>query len=212
MPLRWNIAQAAEIRWWKSYLRNKPIEDYLGWKTNYWRDFLKTIRVSPSPGMRILDAGCGPAGIFTILQDQQVTAVDPLLEKYDEQLDHFRPADYPWTTFITSPLEQYCQQTEFDLIFCLNAINHVKDIYLCLTNLVTSLKAGGTLVMSIDSHNHQIWKHVFRMLPGDILHPHQFDLEEYSQMLIDKHLEVQSTHHLKKEYFFDYYAIVAKKL
>ena len=211
MPLRWNIAQAAEIRWWKSYLRNKPVHDYLSWKTNYWRDFLKTIGVSPTSGMTILDAGCGPAGIFSILNGQDVTAVDPLLEKYEDQLDHFRSEDYHWTTFVASPLEEFIEPVKFDLIFCLNAINHVKDIDLCLSNLETSLKDGGTLVMSIDSHNHQAWKHLFRLLPGDILHPHQYDLEEYNQMLRNQQLTVQSTHHLKHEYFFDYYAIVARK-
>ena len=31
--------------------------------------------------------------------------------------------------------------------------------------------------------NFQLLKYIFRLLPGDILHPHQFDLEEYKGML-----------------------------
>ncbi len=98
MALRWNIAQAAEIRWWQSYLRNKPVKEYLDWKTAYWRDFLDHLELNIEGSKSILDAGCGPAGRFTILKDHQVTAIDPLLEKY-KSLDHFDPSMYPWTTF-----------------------------------------------------------------------------------------------------------------
>ena len=43
MTLRWKIAQAAEIRWWQRYLKNKPTADYAAWKRQYWRDLLTEI-------------------------------------------------------------------------------------------------------------------------------------------------------------------------
>ena len=78
MNLRWKIAQAFEIRWWQQYLKNKPETDYQNWKTNYWNTFLQKNKVKVEPQERILDVGCGPAGVFMVLPDQEVDAVDPL--------------------------------------------------------------------------------------------------------------------------------------
>ena len=46
MTFRWKIAQAAEIRWWQRYLKNKPTADYAVWKTDYWQILLAEIGLS----------------------------------------------------------------------------------------------------------------------------------------------------------------------
>ncbi|MEM6726326.1 MAG: class I SAM-dependent methyltransferase [Bacteroidota bacterium] len=79
---RWRLAQAAEIRWWQRYLRKKEPESYLSWKRDYWENFLEKIQCIVPSQAHILDAGCGPAGIFTIFPENQVTAIDPLLYHY----------------------------------------------------------------------------------------------------------------------------------
>jgi 2-polyprenyl-6-hydroxyphenyl methylase/3-demethylubiquinone-9 3-methyltransferase len=94
MKLRWQIAQAAEIRWWKSYLKKKDTTAYRTWKTAYWKQLLSELHEQPSPDTRCLDAGCGPAGIFLALEQQRVYAIDPLLDQY-QQLPHFQPARSP---------------------------------------------------------------------------------------------------------------------
>ena len=69
-------------------------------------------------------------------------------------------------------LEDFESPKNYDKVFCLNAINHVEDLGLCFDKLVQFTRSGGTLIVSIDAHNYQLFKHVFRLLPGDILHPH----------------------------------------
>ncbi|MEO1626041.1 MAG: class I SAM-dependent methyltransferase, partial [Bacteroidota bacterium] len=152
--IRWKVAQAAEIRWWQRYLRKRPKADYLRWKRQYWQDMLQKSGLSLAPQSTVLDAGCGPAGIFTILQQQKVDAVDPLLKEYEQKLVHFDPADYPWTRFHPLALENYQTDKTYDVIFCLNAINHVADLNACLDQLVQWLAPGGQLFLSIDAHNH----------------------------------------------------------
>lgn len=219
MKLRWKIAQAAEIRWWQSYLNKKDKGEYLDWKKKYWRQFLEDCNMEVPTGASCADIGCGPAGIFTVLEEQQVMAVDPLLEQYEAKLAHFNPADYPKVSFQTLPLEQLVnaqfvnaqfENAQFDYVFCLNAINHVADLDACLDNLIKIIKKDGTLVLSIDAHNHQVLKHIFRALPGDILHPHQYDLAEYQTMLTSRGLSIEATIHKDKAFFFDYFVLIAK--
>ncbi len=209
--LRWKIAQSAELRWWQRYLKRKPTADYLQWKRAYWKTFLQQINVFLKTEEQVLDAGCGPAGIFTVLKDQQVDAVDPLLDQYDEKLDHFQKSNYPNISFFSESIEDFQSTKTYDKVFCLNAINHVADLDICLDKLVNFTRPGGQLIFSIDAHNYQLFKYVFRLIPGDILHPHQYDLKEYQRMLIARGLEVSNLVLYKKHFFFNYYVLVCSK-
>lgn len=211
MKLRWKVAQAAEIRWWQGYLNKKDKTEYLAWKKSYWKKFLQDCSLSLPKEATCLDAGCGPAGVFTVLNEQQVDAVDPLLDSYHKKLSHFEPTDYPSVNFITAPLEVFSPPSPYDYVFCLNAINHVSDLDQCWDQLFAATKSGGILIVSIDAHNHSFFKHLFRAIPGDILHPHQYDLAEYEQMLTDRGGEIIKTIHKDKAFFFDYYALVVRK-
>ena len=207
---RWRVAQRAELQWWQSYLDGKQPELYLNWKRAYWEDFLAQSALQIDAGARILDAGCGPAGIFTILPDHAVTALDPLLDEYTNKLPHFRPGDYPSVTFISRALENFETEDRFDLIFCLNAINHVADMDAALDRLIAALAPGGTLALSIDAHNYSLLKYIFRALPGDVLHPQQHDLADYHGALTRRGLDVTRSVLLKEEAIFDYYLLIAK--
>jgi len=211
MKFRWQVAQAAEIRWWQHYLKSRPKADYLAWKREYWQGFLEKTGVSVNSNDRIIDAGCGPAGIFMLFDDNETVALDPLLDAYDEKLDHFQPNAYPNVEFVAKPLETYVTSKPFDKVFCLNAINHVADLDLCFDNLIALTRPKGKLIVSIDAHNFPIFKSVFRLLPGDILHPHQYDLEEYQQMLTSRNCTIENSILMKKEFFFDYHILVATK-
>jgi 2-polyprenyl-3-methyl-5-hydroxy-6-metoxy-1,4-benzoquinol methylase len=215
MTFRWKLAQAAEIRWWQGYLKNKPTTDYAVWKTKYWQDLLKEIGLDTqiTEGSRILDAGCGPAGIFMIFKNQELDALDPLLDEYEAKLPHFRRENYPNVQFFSQPLESFSDKKGvYDTVFCLNAINHVADLQRAFDVLVDATKSGGTLVVSIDAHNYSFLKTIFQALPGDILHPHQFDLAEYSDMLTSRGCRIERTLLKKSEFIFNYYVLVATKL
>lgn len=207
MNLRWKIAQFFEAWWWRRYLRRKSLPEYLAWKRSYWVDFLKKIKLEVPPTGNILDAGCGPAGIFLNFPENQVTAVDPLLGEYRPMFPHFSDGSLRNVSFEEQSLESYRANESFDLVFCLNAINHVANLELCLKNLRNAIRSGGKLVLSVDAHNHTFFKQLFQFLPGDILHPHQLDLEEYLERLAKAGFKTNSTLQLKKEFFFSYYVI-----
>ncbi|MEN9598355.1 MAG: hypothetical protein RL596_666 [Bacteroidota bacterium] len=209
---KWKLAQQAEFKWWQGYLRKKEVGEYLEKKKIYWDRVLAEISpfIHLQNKAEILDAGCGPAGIFMNLQNYQVSAIDPLLEKY-KLLAHFKPADYPWVNFIQAPIEAIDYFEKFDAIFCLNAINHVNDINSCYDKLVRALKPGGTLVISTDTHRNNTLKKIFQWIPGDILHPMQYNLSEYNEMLTSRSVTLIKDILFKREAIFDYYITIAKK-
>jgi 2-polyprenyl-3-methyl-5-hydroxy-6-metoxy-1,4-benzoquinol methylase len=212
MRLRWKIAQAAEIRWWQNYLRKKEPMEYLHWKEAYWRDFLTKCGVEmPVPNAKCMDAGCGPAGIFTILKAQVVDAIDPLLEQYETKLAAFQQTDYPWVHFHASPIEQFESAGNYDVIFSLNAINHVSDWAGSIKKLMEWTKPGGSLLLSTDVHRFSLLKPIFRALPGDILHPHQHSLAEYIAEIEKYSPKSIRKIRIKREAIFDYWALVIER-
>jgi 2-polyprenyl-3-methyl-5-hydroxy-6-metoxy-1,4-benzoquinol methylase len=211
MNLRWKVAQTAEQYWWQQYLRKKPVDQYLHQKKAYWHRVLAEAKVSIAPTDRILDAGCGPAGIFMVFPENEVVAIDPLLQRYEQTLAHFRQAWYPWVQFHNTSLENWPARASFDTVFCLNAINHVSDLPLALDRLIASLKPGGTLWLSIDAHRHTWLQPIFQLIPGDILHPHQYSKSEYIQMVEDRQCTIRQVRCLKPGQIFDYYLIEAIK-
>lgn len=208
---RWRLAQFLELRWWRRYLQQLNWSDYVEAKRVHWRKVLTQMELQLEVGERALDAGCGPAGIFTILEVQKVDAIDPLLHAYEKKLPDFRLNQFPYVHFQAMMLEQLNQQEVYDHVFCLNAINHVADLEKATQRLVHSLKPGGTLLISIDVHRLALLKFIFRIIPGDVLHPQQDDLADYVHLLEKSGLVLEKKLVLKQGWIFNYAAIKAKK-
>ncbi|MGF7078765.1 class I SAM-dependent methyltransferase [Mucilaginibacter sp. UYCu711] len=211
--LRWRVAQSFEARWWKKYLHRKDVSTYLKWKRGYWDNTLNLINknLGMQAGQDVLDAGCGPAGVFIALPGYKITAFDPLLDTYHQTLPHFKKEMYPAVNFVTETLENFNSNTLFDMIFCMNAINHVSQLEEAFLKLYNQAKPGGRIIVSIDAHNRQFFKYFFRMQPADILHPHQYDLPEYEAMLTTLGCTILQKELIKKEFFFNHYILVAQK-
>jgi len=202
---RWRIAQKAERRWWRRYLRGREPEEYLAGKQEQWRRELDLIgeAIEVRPGMRILDAGCGPAGIFMMFPDGTVDAVDPLIESYEADLPHFSREAWPGVTFHPVPFEEFDPVNPYDVIFCNNAVNHFADLPLSIERLLAALAPGGRLVLSSDAHNHAVFRHLFRAVPFDILHPHQYTAAEYEAMITARGGVIEKQVVVKETFFFD---------
>jgi len=213
MNIKWRIAQFLELLWWKRYLRNKTKAAYLAWKKQYWQSLFQKLSdvVTIQPSDTLIDFGCGPAGCFVALSQNKVTAVDPLIDKYQYSLAHFAKQDYPNTTFVASTIEDFITTKKADIVLCMNAINHVSDIDKAMNVVCAAVKDNGCLILSIDAHKHNRLKWLFRFMPGDMLHPHQYNLAEYQNMLKCRNFKITKTLKLKSEWVFDYYVLVGEK-
>ena len=205
---RWRLAQFLEYRWWRRYLRGRAPQDYLRDKRAYWQRVLTELEWPVQTGARALDAGCGPAGVFILLHDRQrVTAMDPLLQRY-ERLPIFSRQHYPAVRFLPYALEYRAELDPFDVIYCFNAINHVRDWEYCLDRLTALARPGTRMVISSDVHRHGWLLPVFRALPGDALHPQQHRAAEYITALRARRWIVEREVLLRRAAIFDYRAWV----
>jgi SAM-dependent methyltransferase len=204
---RWQIAQFFERNWWRWYLGGKDKTQYLTWKKNYWRGFLAKIALEIPEHQTIADLGCGPAGIFTLLEQNQVVAIDPLIDQYQRDLHQFDPKDYPYTQFLTCKLEDWQPNQTFDTVFCINAINHVEQMAKASQIIRAATKAGGTIIISTDAHRYAFLQRLFSLVPGDILHPHQYTLDGYLAVFAEAGLNTPEVYLIKREGIFDYFAL-----
>ena len=232
--LRWRLAQWLELRWWRRYLRYQSPADYLARKRAYWQRTLDELDWTVEEGATALDAGCGPAGIFTLLHNRQrMTALDPLLEHYEEKLAIFSRADYPEVTFICGPLEARLPSPgvasapipatsfppatapqappPYDVLYCFNAINHVSDWAGALAKLTAAARPGTRMILTSDVHRHQWLLPIFRALPGDALHPQQHGPEAYRSELARNGWKIEREVVLRTERIFNYTAWIATK-
>src|SRR5690606_13114255 len=97
---------------------------------------------------KILEVGCGPAGAFIFFEQNDVVALDPLLENYQKFLPHFQAEKYPKTRFLSQPFEVSDFRKSFDVILCLNVINHVGNLDFFVKKLYSTLRPGGRMLLS----------------------------------------------------------------
>lgn len=69
----------------------------------------------------------------------------------------------------------------------------------------------GFIIISTDAHRYNFLKNIFQLIPGDMLHPHQFNLKEYNNFLVKRDLKIITDILIKEEIIFNYYITIAKK-
>jgi len=208
---RWRIAQAAEIRWWRAYLGRQDWPTYLRDKRAGWQRLLQKVGIAQPNDAQVLDAGCGPAGIFMVLENCKVDALDPLLGLYERHLEGFDRRNYPHVQFLEQPLETLSATAKYDYIFCINAINHVADLDKSLDQLHQGGKPGSTLILSSDLHRWRILRWIFRLFPGDVLHPQQHNLADYRQLLTQKGWQLEKELLIRQGFIFGYWVLVLRR-
>jgi 2-polyprenyl-6-hydroxyphenyl methylase/3-demethylubiquinone-9 3-methyltransferase len=110
---------------------------------------------------------------------------------------------------VAARAEDYESNQTFDIVFCINVINHVEDLSKAMHNLRNLCKSGGTLVISVDEHRHHLPHRIFRWLPLDILHPHQLLKNEFKSLLRSNGFELTFDTILKTGHIFQYRLWVA---
>lgn len=177
--IKWKLAQFLEIRWWQLYQKNKS-QTYLQSKKAYWEKIVRAFDPYIQTGNfgTALDAGCGPSGMYMILNGK-VDAVDPLLDSYEQQIDFFTKDNYPDVHFHSLPFEIFEPDYLYQQIFCMNALNHFSDLEASIDKLFRLLAPGGYLLVGLDVHNKSWLPRLFRFLSFDMLHPHQFSAKKY---------------------------------
>ncbi len=210
MSYKWKLAQYLEVRWWKNY-QKKLGKEYLGNKKDYWQKILAAADISAPVNKDVLDVGCGPSGIYTVMDGNRVQAVDPLLDQYESAIDFFTQNNYPEVHFFAQPFEDFDVVQTYDHVYCLNAINHFRDIEVSVQKLYACLRPGGTLLVGIDGHRHGFLKKIFQTIHMDLLHPVQMSLADYEALFSKRGFTTQKTVQYTTGNIFNYYLLKLTK-
>ncbi len=168
-PLEVAKFEALAHRWWDRESEFKPLHDINPLRVN-WID-----QRAPLAGKKVLDVGCG-GGILSEAMAQrgaQVTGIDmgeaPLSVARLHQLESALEINYQQTT-----AEQLAEQMpgQFDVVTCLEMLEHVPDPASIIAACARLVKPGGQVFFSTINRNPKAFmlavvgaEYLLRMLP-----------------------------------------------
>jgi len=99
--------------------------------------------------LAILDVGCGGGLIATALAMQgfNVTAIDALQSNIDTAIDYATKNNIK-VNYLKSTVEELESDKQYDVVICLEVIEHVENVQEFLLNLVKHIKPGGMAIIS----------------------------------------------------------------
>jgi ubiquinone/menaquinone biosynthesis C-methylase UbiE len=116
-----------------------------------------------------VDVGCGPYSVLLQAPDSVTKVmIDPLMKHYFHH-KLVPPGMYGARhVFLEGFAEDLALANEsVDVVLCTNALDHVDNPWVALSELVRILKVGGCLILEVDTGGET-----------DELHPHAFSIEE----------------------------------
>lgn len=201
---QWEKAQEWEKSFWDKSIRNlKSIKNLNFFKTlikkiisdgpdqnvNYWwgKQF-DNYRFVPLELQNVVEFGCGHTTNLRVVLNgrhaKHVFASDPLIKHYINYRGY--PLSEKWRKceylIDDHPLEEtpFCSNF-FDLVVCINVLDHVKDVSLCMENLIRVVKPDGLLIFgqNLTSENDMhVPEELIISSQSHIGHPHTFPNED----------------------------------
>jgi SAM-dependent methyltransferase len=135
-----------ELQYWKSRCSdaNKPL-----WNAHYESLYTEVFDLQRSDydGKRVLDIGCGPRGSLEWADmTAQRVGLDPLVPGYLKL-----GADKHKMEYVASRSENIPFPDEhFDVVACLNALDHVDDLNATIREIKRVSKRGGIFLLSVE--------------------------------------------------------------
>ncbi|MBT3228244.1 MAG: class I SAM-dependent methyltransferase [Candidatus Marinimicrobia bacterium] len=121
-----------------------------------------------APGSRVLDAACGSGYGSVFLKDCDYVGID-----LDGSVLQYASQNYTGT-FEQLPIQKVASLGEFDAIISFETLEHLDDPKAGMLALISSLKRGGSLILSFPL-NH----------PDDIYHKTIFTPQKVDQLFVE---------------------------
>jgi ubiquinone/menaquinone biosynthesis C-methylase UbiE len=204
---RWRIAQFAEKFYWK-----RAKDAYAGVAASVWLPLAKAatmwnntvalgFSLNSFADKTVVEIGCGPAGISTVLNATVKIGLDPLASTYRRE---FR-TDMDECQYLTARGEDVpIRDNSADVIFCVNVLDHVMDPNSVLRETKRILRTDGILILGLTVQSEVVktigsikqatawYSPVSKTIKGlkdstwrKVAHPHEFEDQEISKMVTD---------------------------
>mgnify|MGYP001027550423 FL=1 len=162
--------------WWNEDGDFKPLHIINPLRANYIKSKIKL------EGKKILDVGCGGGLLSEALYDfgADVTGIDAAGPGIEVAKIHAKNDNKNIKYFEITAEELNLKESEsFDIVTCLEVLEHVPDPKSLVSTCVDLLKPGGTLFLSTINKNPRSWvtaivgaEYIFNLLPKGT---HEFD-------------------------------------
>ncbi len=137
---RHQLALAKELRYWQ---RPGMVDSQRFRFSRYQGAVLAAARRCPAGREQtVLDIGCGPACVAQVVPGARAWYLDPLLDAYGAAV----PAGERLAVAVE---DAELPAAYFDLVLCLNALDHVRDPPATLAAVHRALGPGGWLVLAV---------------------------------------------------------------
>jgi trans-aconitate 2-methyltransferase len=160
----------------------------------FGRDLLSLL--SPKPGERILDVGCGTGQLTSEIaaSGAQVVGLDQ-----SPEMTAAASRNYPEIRFEVGDIAAASYDSEFDAVFSNAALHWVKDQEGAIAAIARALKPGGRLVFEMGGHGNiaKLWRAMAQAMEelhvedsGDMTPRYYPSIGEYAPMLEAQSLQV----------------------
>jgi len=189
---RWQKAQGYEKKFWQSHQdlifskkRLSQLEQYSEIIRRVLRRFIKDEEIKV-----VLQVGCGPLDIIDFWPLGVKYGLDPLIDFYNQHRQNKRV-----NVNLINGVGEKLPFTDgyFDLIFLMNAIDHVYDPRQVIAECHRVLRPGRLLYLTLNVFSSPVAaiKKIFDFLGVDKGHPHAFSAEEIKKLITDSGLTVR---------------------
>ena len=184
-PILWKtISQPKESAIWK----NAP-QDHDDWNTWWKKQFDNYSFLSNRVVTNYIEIGCGPyakntVNILNTLSKQPETIYlnDPLIMEYLKENKSIAKLVNKNTSIVPTPLEEINLECQMDCVVCINVLDHVYDLDLCLEKLYSITATNGIIILGQDlTDNVDHMKN--KQEDFDYTHPIRFDLAYLEEFL-----------------------------
>lgn len=179
---RWQIAQSKEGTFWE---RDGVLGNEMQRVLTRYRPVIERISRGIAPDSRILDVGSGPTCPAQLFASGRKTYLDPLMDSYLKT----HAGELPEGEKISGTAENIPGPDEsFDVVLCVNALDHMIHPDKALAEMHRVLKNNGTFLLGLFLHPPFIAAarmFIERRLPvfSEDAHPYSFTLKSIQELL-----------------------------
>jgi len=140
---RWLVSQKKLVEYWHG---ETILEQELERVRHFYAPLMETYAGNLSDTSSILDIGCGPVCAARFLEQGEHIYLDPLLDDFRRAY----PGKLPKGKHLAMAAEGIPEpDASFDLILCIDALDHVMNPEMALHEMQRLLKPDGTLILGL---------------------------------------------------------------
>lgn len=144
----WEDSQMNEGHFWRVQSKQANTEQQS--RNSYYQSYLfpDFFDQADFTELTLIDVGSGPEGILHVLEAKRKIAVDPLMDLFGEIGYNVQANDVEAVALSAEDLWKL--SCSADIVFCLNALDHMRNLPTAAKQIIELIRPGGFLILCVD--------------------------------------------------------------